>query len=143
MVRKVVFLFATDEISLDEWALPSHGRTQVRSGDPGDDLHHLEAQYGGCRTDIDPGNEHPHAGECSGSWSDPEGKARQTPVPSHSRQELVTWDPDEYNRVLHQRVVLLSVLTFPTRLSSHKRRAEWHAAESGVVQLQVRLQVQL
>ena len=98
MVRKVVFLFATDEISLGEWALPSHGRTQVRSGDPGDDLHHLEAQYGGCRTDIDPGNEHPHAGECSGSWSDPEGKARQTPVPSHSRQELVTWDPDEFSR---------------------------------------------
>ena len=78
--------------------LPSHGRTQVRSCDASDDLGHLEPQYEECRTNLDPGNGHPHAGECSGSWSDPEGEASQTPVPSHSRRESVTWDPDEFSR---------------------------------------------
>ena len=41
----------------------------------------LWSHDGECRTYIHPSNGHPHAGECSGSWSDPEGKAGQTARP--------------------------------------------------------------
>ena len=40
----------------------------------------LWSHDGECRTYIHPSNGHPHAGECSGSWSDPEGKAGQATV---------------------------------------------------------------
>ena len=190
MSRNVCFLFATDGISFGygEWALPSHGRTQAHSSDAGDDLGHLrecsdhvlKPQYEECRTDPDPGNGHPHAGECSGFdacspsrtathsstikitasrwiivgrlhtrrggllWSDLEAKVGGAPVPSHSRHESVTWDPDEFSRkprggarplfsgpVPHGPGHRVRRHRYLAKLSSHIRRVGWRDGGSG------------